>query len=495
MSSFLWRFVAWAAVLSVVPIDPAQARPAQAVQSPLSATAFQATAAARPLADAHAFWGGFGDPLLVAAVTRADAGNLDIAIARARLAQARAGAKAAGAALLPQAAITASAAQSRSSLEGRDKALTRLPGFQRANDLYDADVGASWEIDLFGSLRSGRNGARADAQAATYGVAAARVAIAAETARAYVALRGAQERLAIVHESADVQAKLLELTRARFDQGDVSELDVRQAEALEARTRARVPAVDTEVETLLNQLDVLQGLEPGTSRADYAPPRPIPTPPAGIGALTPQDVLRRRPDVAAAERRAAAADARIGVALADYYPHVSLSGLLGQESLSTAGLFSGPAALAQGVIGLRWRLFDFGRVDAEVAAARGAAAEALAAFRLSALQASAEIETALVDLDNSGRQLTAADDAVRAAARASAIASDAYGAGAQSFLVALDAERSRLDAAEQRAAAQTAASLAAIRLYRASGGGWSAPQTPGPAKVSTWTEGDSHVGG
>jgi len=422
-----------------------------------------------------AWWATFDDPLLAVVVARAVSGNLDISQAQARLRQARAGVRAAGAAFAPTIGLDASAAQSRVSLNGPDGALAGAPGFQRENDLFDVGVGASWEIDLFGGLRRGHEAARANAGAAEANLAGVRITIAAETARTYIGLRTLQERLRVAQERSEVQRQLVELTRLRYEGGVSTELDLRQAEALLEASDARIPILETGVEAALNRLDVLQGLAPGETRAQFMSARAIPEAPPVPAHLTPADLLRRRPDVVAAEHQLARATAQVGVAVADYYPRLTIGGLLGQQSFDSDTLFDAASAYSGGLVGIRWRLFDFGRVDANVEAARGGADEALAAFRGSLLRASEDVENALVAQANLQRHLRSLDAAVGAATRSSTLARDAYEGGSASFLAVLEAERTRLDAEDQRASARGEAATASITLYRAIGGGWSAP--------------------
>ena len=190
------------------------------------------------------------------------------------------------------------------------------------------------------------------------------------------------------------------------------------------------------------------------------------------GSAAPTDLLRKRPDVVAAERRLAAANARIGVAVSEYYPHLSLSGLLGVASLGTSTLFTGGAVQASGGAGLRWRLFDFGRVDAEVSQAKGARAEALAAWRKSVLTAAEDVETALSRLVEARAESAVLDRQVEALARARTQADLAYRGGIVAIIEVLDADRQLLAATDRQATVRAEQGRAAVAAYRALGGGW-----------------------
>ena len=253
-----------------------------------------------------------------------------------------------------------------------------------------------------------------------------------------------------------------------------AELQLRQAEGALAQVKAGVPELEQNLDTAMNALDVLLGVQPGTTRPELVAIRPVPLAPAVSSAGGPAALLRRRPDVIAAERTLAASNARIGVAIAEYYPKISLSGLLGTATMGFGGLFSGGATQASGVLGLRWRLFDFGRVDAEIAAARGRNTEALAAYRLVVLRASEDVENAFSSLikQQARAQILAEGETSLARARNSSF--DAYEGGVSSLLDVLDADRRLLETRDAEIQARGAAARAAVASFRALGGGWDA---------------------
>ena len=402
-----------------------------------------APAIAPPDAD---WWAGFGDPLLERFVAAALANNTDLAQARARMEQSRAAAKGAGAVLLPSMGATGDATSVSQSRETPVGKVTQILGLPRGYSEYAVGTQASWEIDLFGGLRRGREAARAELGAAEASEGAMRIAVAAETADAYLTLRALQARLAIAASQEGVQARLADLVRQRVGQGIAAERELNRA----------------------------TGAPPGANRTLLAAAGPIPRAPTPAGSAAPADLLRRRPDVVAAERRLAAANARIGVALADYYPHLSLSGLLGVASLGTGNLFTGGAVQASGGAGLRWRLFDFGRVDAEVAQARGARAAQLAAWRGSVLAAAEDVETALSRLAEAQAEGEALARQVAALTIARAQAEQAYRGGVTGLIDVLDADRELLAARDRAASVQAEQARAAVAAYRALGGGWAA---------------------
>ena len=425
-------------------------------------------------ADLDTWWSAFGDPELTRVVERAAAQNLDLAAAQARLSQSRAAAKAAGAALLPTAEATGSAARVDQSLNSPIGTIGRhLPGFERDIDDYTLGVGASWEIDLFGGLRRQQEAAKADAGAAAADAQAVKVAVEADAANAYLQVRALQGRIAVARRQEAVEQDLVALLRQRLDQGVSAERELHLAEAALEGVRAAIPPLSQAQEAELNRLDILMGSAPGTYAAALTPTGVIPAPPTLGASLTPADLLRRRPDLIAAEGRLRAANARIGAAVSEYYPKLSLAGLVGVDSLTASTLFRGDSQQGQLAAGLRWRLFDFGRVDAEVAAARGKDAEALALYRRSVLTATAEVEDAFTALSEERRRAAALQRQIAALSTARRQAQDAFEGGVSSLIEVRDADRDLLGASDQLVQAQAGEARAAVASFRALGGGWS----------------------
>ncbi len=425
-------------------------------------------------ADLSTWWAGFGDAQLDRFVALALAQNLDLAQAHARVAQARAGLQAAQAALAPAGQISSQAARAYQSVQTPlGQVLNTSPGFDRYGSAYEANLGVSWELDVFGGLRRGRQAAVADYEATEAGAVATRLAVAAQTADIYISIRGLQARAAIAREQVRTQEELLSIIQRLQAKGLAPELQVRQAEGALVQVRASVLGLDAATAAAANALDVMLGAVPGTHRAALADVLPIPAAPQIAGATLPEDLLRRRPDLIAAERRLAASNARIGVAVAEYYPKFSLAGLMGSAtSVSSANLFSSGASQASGLLGLRWRLFDFGRIDAQIKAAEGQEAELLAAYRLAVLRATEEVETAFTHVVSREQQAALLADGVQSLGRARGASFAAYQGGIVSLIEVLQADESLLRASDARAQAQTEAARAAVAAFKALGGGW-----------------------
>ncbi|MFJ3058668.1 efflux transporter outer membrane subunit [Herbaspirillum sp. NPDC087042] len=452
------------------PLPEGQALPARYAHAP---TAPVQEPEAVQEEDLRQWWSRFQDPVLDQIIERVLAQNLDLQAALARVQQARAVAGLADAALLPSGSVSAQAARERQSLRSPlGELASHQPGYQRNQTLYDLGAGASWEADLFGGLHRQRDADQASAEAAAADGLGVRVAIAAEAADAYFSLRGAQARLAITEEEIATDTRLSELVALRLQDGLDNRRELALAQAQLASARAALTPLRTVIELQRNRLDVLMGQVPSSSATTLTGiATPIATAPALSTLPAPAALLRRRPDVMAAERRLAASHARIGVAMAEYYPKLSLSGLLGFESLSSLTL-SGQTFQPLAVAGLRWRLFDFGRVDAEVAQARGANAEALARFRQAMLKATEDVENALVTETQLDERLQALRAHRAATAEALEAARDAFEGGTASQLDVLQQQRQLLDAGDQLALAQADAARASVGSFRALGGGW-----------------------
>ncbi|WP_411556372.1 efflux transporter outer membrane subunit (plasmid) [Pantoea agglomerans] len=441
-------------------------------------SAMQQRSATRP-ANFAVWWEGFNDPLLSRLVSDALARNLDIAQASARMAQARAGLGAATAALLPSGNVSGQASRAYQSVETPlGQVLSSTPDYNRYGNAYETNLNAGWEIDLFGGLRRGRQSALADYQASEAGVAATRLAVAAQTADIYITLRGLQARLAIAEAQVRTRQELLEKVQLLHSKGVAPEYQVRQSEGELAQVQATVPVLLTGIDAAMNALDVMLGTPAGTHRTELTSAGTIPQAPLITSTGTPGDLLRRRPDIIVAERHLAASSARIGVAISEYYPKFSLSALLGSATaVSGDNLFSSGASQSAGVLGLRWRLFDFGRINAQIDQAKGQEAEALAAYRLSVLRATEDVEnafSALVNRENQTATLVKGEAALASARQSSFVA---FRQGTASLIDVLHNDETLLQISDARAQAQTESARAAVATFRALGGGWQPSET------------------
>ena len=445
-------------------VGPDYVRPDVSVPDRLASA--DATAQAEP-ADLE-FWSRFGDATLDRLVAGALAANNDLRAALAHVDRANALLRGAKADALPVATADASVSHSRSSAD-------QMPGVDRdGRDLRGREAGlsASWELDLFGRIRRSIEAQRADAAANAADLAAAQVAIIGEVARTYVGLRGAQEQLRVARENADNQQSTSSLVAARVDAGGASDFDGARVRAQLETTRARIPALEVQVAFAEHRLAVLSGREPEALVALLDAAQPLPSLPARLDAATPGELLRRRPDVAAAEQRLHAATARIGVATADLFPRFTLGGLLGTQAVHADALFERDSETHLAALGVDWSFLDVGHVRARIAASDADADAALAQYRQSVLLALEDAGNALVRYAKARAEDEHLERAALDSTEAARIARVRYEAGAAGLLDVLDAERTQLQAQDAFADARTRSVTGAVSLYVAMAGGW-----------------------
>src|SRR5438034_3591572 len=341
-------------------VGPKYRRPTVKLEPFHNAPSIEARTSSLPAPPLDQWWTGFRDPELTQIVKRALDQNLDLAAAMTRVQQARAASQGAGARRTPSGNLYASTTtlyQSTESMTGR--LASHLPGYSRTQNYYDLGFIASWETDLFGGLKKGAQAATAEAKAAEASQTGTRITVAAEAADAYMQIRGAQARLIFAKDQIGTDEHLVELVQQSRDAGVASDRELAQAQALLSQAKATIPLIAVSLEAQLNRLDVLMGAQPGTYAAELTPVADIPEVPAISGYGTRTDLLRRRPDIIAAERTVAASNARIGQALAEYYPRLSLSSVVGSEALAPAHLFQQQGFQPLSVLVLRWRPFYF----------------------------------------------------------------------------------------------------------------------------------------
>lgn len=421
-------------------------------------------------ADAEtAWWSQFRDPTIDDLMDRAVAANTEVSQALARVRAARAVRSGTVAGFFPQ--LDATADYSRRQVSGTTGSLPVLSS-SRQFDNYSAGFDSIWEIDVFGGQRRATEKAGAELDAADADLRAALVSVLAEVARNYIEMRSLQARVAIAEQNAKNQLETLDLVRWRFDAGLAGALDVEQASYNREETRSRVPALEILLAAARHRIAVLLGLEAGALDAELAEARPLPAVPPSVSVGIPAELLRRRPDIVVAENRLAAATAAIGVATADLYPKLSLSGSF---SVSASDLSNLDAVLARGFsIGptLRWNLFDAGRLRSVVKVRTADADAALAAWQTTVLRAGEEVENALVAIACEQERRDRLADARRSARRALDLASLQYENGLVDFQRVLEGQRSVFAFEETLAASEADVRTDVVALYKALGGGW-----------------------
>lgn len=425
-------------------------------------------AATNSIAASGEWWRQFHEPRLDRLVDAALAANLDIESAAARLQEAAAATRSARAASLPSISVGGTAAIEQQSLnDPATRNFSRIPGFQRTVERYDLSGSAAWEIDLFGGLAAGRRAAAADQAAAAAELAGARLTVAAELTTAYLTVRELQERLAVAQARVATLQDLDRVVQLRVTRGIAARLEGDQVAADLNTARAAVPALAAGLDAQFNRIDILAGRTIGPARTELGEGI-VPAAP-GIAVDPPAMLLTRRPDMVAAERQVAAADAQLGQAIVARYPRLTLSGLVSFVSAGFGNLFAADALLNQASSTLSAPLFDAGRNRASVDAARARTRDAVAQYRASVLRAAGEVDDGLSALARDREQATALDASVSALQRARRSSRLAYQAGAVSLIEALDAER-RLQLAQDAAAtARANAARATVTTFRALG--------------------------
>jgi NodT family efflux transporter outer membrane factor (OMF) lipoprotein len=298
------------------------------------------------------------------------------------------------------------------------------------------------------------------------------VAIVGEVARSYVDLRGLQERLRVARENAENQQETLRLVDARFDAGRGTEFDTSRASAQLEATRSRVPALEAQVAVTMHRLAVLTGRTPDALIAELEQQQPLPPLPARIDAATPGDLLRQRPDVAAAEQRLHSATARIGVATADLFPRFTLGGLIGSQAIDSSALFERSSETRLVALGIDWSFLDIGRVRARIKAADAEAEGELARYEQTVLLALEDTENALVRHARARVEDRHLEQAALDSEKAAQLARVRFEAGAADLFEVLDAERTQLQAQDAFADGRTRSVNSAVTLYKALAGGW-----------------------
>ncbi|KGG84627.1 RND transporter [Comamonas thiooxydans] len=412
-----------------------------------------------------AFWRQFQDAQLTQLVEQALRANQDLRGALARLDAAQALLSESRLDQLPTLTLSGQALQQR-------RSESQAPSGPLSQRSYSAGINASWELDLFGRVRRNIEAGRADLRASAADLAALQVAIAAQVAASYADLRGWQQRLQLAEANAANQQDTLRLVQLRLAHGSGTDFDLARAQAQLETTRSRIPALQARIAVAQHRLAVLTGQVPEALIAALDVPAALPQLPETIAPGTPADLLRRRPDVAAAEARLHAATARVGVTTAELFPRLSLGGLLGNSALSTGALFGAGSASRSVFLGVDWSFLDVGRVRARIAASEAGAQVALAQYQQSVLLALEDTENALVLLTRTRSEDAHLAQAAEQRARAEQLAQRRYRLGSVGLYEVLDAQRD-LYAAQDAAADSRARGLrAAVTLYQALAGGW-----------------------
>jgi multidrug efflux system outer membrane protein len=464
---------AWAALLAGCTVGPDYVPPKPVMPASfMEHTGPAASAAQAAPASNDAWWQGFGDATLNSLMADALHSAPDLAVAEARIREARALRGIAGADLYPTADVGAQYDRTHGSANVPVGVPPGGLGPGANGNLWQTGFDASWEIDVFGGKRRGVEAADASYEAIVADRGDVELTLLAEVARNYIELRGVQRQLAVARSNLSIQQDSLSLTRSQFDAGLASRLDVLRAQAQVSDTEAAIPTFEANERASIYRIGALIGQPPEQLLAQLDPPQAIPSAIADVPVGLPSDLLRRRPDIRAAERRIAAANARIGVAQADLYPHFSLTGVAGLESLNASTFLSAPSRYFSIGPSINWLIFDAGKVRFEMHAEEARTAQAAAAYQRTVLGALRDVETALVSYAQSKVRHERLAAEVTADREAVTIATRLYKQGLNDFLSVLDAERSLYAADDKLAQSERDTALDLVALYKALGGGW-----------------------
>jgi NodT family efflux transporter outer membrane factor (OMF) lipoprotein len=415
------------------------------------------------------WWTVLNDPVLNGLVESVSSDNPDIREAYYRIEESRALRDYAAGEYYPGAAFSASYTRSR---ESGNMAFSFL-GLQEEQGRYSSGFDAAWELDVFGGIKRSVQSAQASLEASVESFRAVQTSLYAEVAGNYIELRTAQMRIQYAFENIRIQQETLALTENRFKAGIAPELDLSQARQNLANTEAQVPSLRLAQIQAFNRLAVLLGRYPQDFDRDLKMPGTIPVPASeNLPAVLPADLLRQRPDIRLAERQLAAQSARIGIAVAELYPSFSLAGsfYLTGEQFSDLGRWSS-RTYSYGP-GLRWRLFEGGRLRNLVRAEEARTEQWLAGYERTVLTAVEEVENALAAYAQESQRQEALQRSVQASEDSVRLVQSLYRSGLTDFQNVLDAQRTLSSQQDTLAVSQGAVVLDLIRIYKAFGGGW-----------------------
>lgn len=410
------------------------------------------------------WWTTLDDPILTGLIVKAVNNNLDLRQAEARVREARARRGVSRAGLFP--AVDASAAAGR----GKSSGTTR--------DFYSLGLDAGWELDIFGATRRTVEAADANLAASQEDLRDVLVTLTAEVAFNYLETRTLQARLTVAQGNLDIQQQTLDLTRSRYQAGLSDELAVQEALSNLESTRAQLPTLRTGLEEAKNRLALLIGAIPGGVHEILAAVQPLPVIPPAVAVGVPAETLRQRPDIRRAERNLAAQTALVGVATAELYPKLRLTGSIGLESINSADLFDSVSQIWRLGPGVSWNIFDAGAIRQNIEVQSALQEQSLLAYEAAVLSALAEVENALTAYAEEQLRRQGLQAAVEATRQAEFLAQNQYQAGLIDFTTVLIAQRALLNLEDQLAQSNGTVTANLIRLYKALGGGWQPAEAP-----------------
>ena len=427
------------------------------------------------------WWLRFRDPELSSLVDRLVAQNLDLKSAAERIAQGRSQRQVAASQGLPTLNGQSKYTRERLSVKGFASLIQPAPGAPLEYDLFQNGLTSSWELDLFGKVRRSVEAADANVLASVESRRSLALSLLAELAQDYLQLRGTQVLLAVAERNLQIATESTRLVRVRFRNGVGTELDLAQAQSQRATVAATVPPLRTQLAALTNAIGLLLGEAPRALEQELSPPAPLPTVPDTVPVGLPGDLVRRRPDVREAEARLHAATAETGVAVANFYPDITLTGLADLNGLRLTDAFTLPARAFDVGPTITIPLFQGGRLTGQLQLRKSQQREAAIAFQKTVLTAWQDVDNALVSYAEAQRRRMQTAEAVKQNEVALRAAQQRYREGASDFLNVVSAEQQLLQSQNNLSTDDTQIATNLVALYRALGGGW---EVAGPGVVA-----------
>ena len=426
-------------------------------------------------ADPGAWWIAFNDPILVELVQLAEQRNLDLRSAVSSIREARDQYGIAAADLFPQVSLNTSADFTSGNARAPEIEQVNGPPFVQegySDQAYNMGLDLGWEVDLWGKVRRSMQSAQAEVAMTIEDWRDILVTVRAEVAQSYIATRSFQLQIKSLKQTIDSQAQTLKLVQQQYDAGVANDLFVAQAQASLADLMAQMPALVESLAQSINRLSVLIGEAPGPLRTRLAQVEPVPQPPDEIGVGIPADIIRRRPDIRAAERALASATAQVGVAEAALYPALQITGSGGFSSTQFSQWFDSSGLGGMLGIQVSWPFFTAGRLQAVVRVTNEQTLQALYSYEQTVLNAIEDVENALIAYVQTLRERQQLRASVAAYQRVVKLAKDRYTRGADDLQTLLDAERYLSQAEQTLAQVEGQVSANVVILYKALGGAW-----------------------
>jgi NodT family efflux transporter outer membrane factor (OMF) lipoprotein len=463
-----WLTIALPALLAACTVGPDYKAPDTVLPENWAASGITKSPADSKAAVEQEWWKHFNDPVLSQFIQKASTDNFDLKIAGARIGQARAARDTANSNFLPTVNI----------IGGDERQANRIafpgniPGLSKPFSTYQAGFDASWEPDIFGGKRRAFEASSAELESAEASLGDARVSLLAEVARTYVDIRGYQAQLAITGDTIAAEQKTVDIVSERYHTGKTSQLDQTQSKAQLEQMQTQLPYYQNLLAQAEYSMDVLLGEQPGFTHKITAEKQPVPVSDKEVALAAPANVIANRPDIRIAERQLASATAQQGVAVAQFFPDISLSGFVGLLNVDAGNLLKSGSKSWSGGGNILLPILNYGKLSAGLDAADANQQEALAVYQKSIISALSDVAKSVTAYSKQEEYREALDKTVKDNRQTTAIARMRYKEGLSSFIDVLDAERTLYASESQLVQANAQASQDLIAVYKSLGGGW-----------------------